>query len=41
MQAGANGYCPKSTGLRTMRLAVRSVLDGQPYVPDFMSASPE
>ncbi|WP_296511125.1 EAL domain-containing protein [Rhodoferax sp.] len=41
MQAGANGYCPKSTGLRTMRLAVRSVLDGQTYVPDFMSASPE
>ena len=36
IQAGANGYCPKSAGLRTMRHALRQVLDGTLYVPTFM-----
>ncbi|WP_138513757.1 EAL domain-containing protein [Rhodoferax bucti] len=38
--AGANGYCPKSAGLRTMRQALRQVLDGAPYVPDFIRHPP-
>ena len=37
MEAGASGYCPKSAGLRTMRQALRQVLDGAPYVPDFIT----
>jgi len=40
MAAGASGYCPKSAGLRTMRQALRQVLDGSPYVPDFVSRPP-
>lgn len=34
--AGANGYCPKSAGLVTMRSALRVVLDGHRYMPAFM-----
>lgn len=41
MEAGADGYCPKSAGLRTMRHALRQVLGGTPYVPDFMEAARE
>ena len=41
MGAGASGYCPKSAGLRTMRLALRQVLEGTPYVPDFMRDAPQ
>jgi two-component system nitrate/nitrite response regulator NarL len=37
IQAGANGYCPKSAGLRTVRHALRQVLDGSTYVPPFMA----
>jgi DNA-binding NarL/FixJ family response regulator len=37
LKAGANGYCPKSAGLVTMRHALRQILDGRPYVPDFMA----
>lgn len=40
MQAGANGYCPKSSGLRAIREAVRQVLDGKPYVPEFIGSNP-
>ena len=39
MAAGASGYCPKSAGLRTMRQALRQVMDGAPYVPDFAKAA--
>jgi DNA-binding NarL/FixJ family response regulator len=38
-QAGANGYCPKSSGLRVVREAVRQILDGKAYVPDFVNRS--
>ena len=38
--AGADGYCPKSAGLRTMLQALRQVLDGAPYVPDFITSPP-
>ena len=37
LKAGANGYCPKSAGLVTMRHALRQILDGRPYVPEFMA----
>ncbi len=37
MQAGANGYCPKSAGLQTMLYGLRMVLDGEAYVPDFVA----
>ena len=40
IQAGANGYCPNSSGLRAIREAVRQVLDGKPYVPDFIGSDP-
>ena len=39
LQVGANGYCPKSSGLVTMRHALRQILNGSPYVPEFMAAA--
>jgi CheY-like chemotaxis protein len=41
MHAGANGYCPKSAGLGTMRQAVHQVLNGERYRPAFMGTDPE
>lgn len=40
MAAGAHGYCPKSSGLHTMRHALLQVLAGARYIPAFMGASP-
>jgi diguanylate cyclase (GGDEF)-like protein/PAS domain S-box-containing protein len=39
LRVGANGYCPKSSGLVTMRHALRQILNGSPYVPEFISTA--
>ncbi|MDH4449818.1 MAG: EAL domain-containing protein [Rhodoferax sp.] len=41
LEAGANGYCPKSAGLRTMRHALSQVLEGLTYIPHFAVRGPD
>jgi DNA-binding NarL/FixJ family response regulator len=36
LQAGANGYCPKSESPQTLAAALRLVLDGHRYIPPLL-----